>query len=70
MSYIEPLEPIVTKIERCARCGEDHESICFQPFSKPLEELPGWRYWAMCPVQQEPILMCVEEDTNASSSRV
>jgi hypothetical protein len=50
----------VDDIKNCARCGEDHPSMTFRPFTNPNET---YAWWALCPTLGEPILMKVVEGT-------
>jgi hypothetical protein len=54
-------KPVTTTVRSCARCGEDHEKLTFQPFKRAVE--PGsseaLTHWAMCPNHDEPILMYI-----------
>lgn len=57
-------EPIRTSIEDCARCGNDHEDLAFNPFAEHCPEAgPSKRYthWTSCPVNGEPILLTIVE---------
>lgn len=54
-------------VNRCARCGQDHEGLEFRLFDRPCGE---WTHWAMCPVTQEPILCRIEESPLAGMRRV
>jgi len=49
---------VVTDIDGCARCGGTHR-LAFKPF-KNGRPVAGFGFWAMCPTNQEPILMKVE----------
>lgn len=44
---------------RCARCGQDHNSVVFMPLKRPVEYEGKvvWTHWAPCPVTGEPILV-------------
>jgi hypothetical protein len=57
-------KPIVTSVENCARCQQDHEPLLFKPFEINPIEVKGvtYGYWATCPVTMEPILLMVQED--------
>lgn len=48
-------------IQHCARCEENHNQLEFSEFFlHPVCDEQNnlcWKYWAMCPVQQEPILL-------------
>lgn len=50
-----------TSLSKCVRCGGAHV-IEWQPFERPIEipEQPPLTHWAMCPTNNEPILMRVE----------
>lgn len=58
---VEKLEYYTTDLVGCARChGEGHPRITFFRLThafQPQEHVPGWTYWAPCPVNGEPILM-------------
>ncbi len=45
-------------IQRCARCGTDHE-IKFKPLQRPSAE---WTHWGMCLVTNEPVMMQYTDD--------
>tara|TARA_R110002020_G_C15865401_1_gene737562 strand:+ start:172 stop:369 length:198 start_codon:yes stop_codon:yes gene_type:complete len=55
---------ISSNVTSCARCGENHNELQFQKFSKnPVcigEEVHN--YWQLCPVTNEPILLRVIEN--------
>lgn len=59
-------EGISLAIRNCARCGEDHPTLIFSPFTRPVRhaDLEGvlWTYWTACPTNDEPILLRVEQD--------
>lgn len=47
-------QKFVTSVGRCARCGEDHRAVLFEPFTKP----PGEdTHFGFCPRTGEPILL-------------
>lgn len=47
--------PSTGDVQKCSRCGNSHE-ITFKAFkNKP----PGYDYWSMCPILNEPILIKV-----------
>lgn len=48
------MNPITTTLTRCARCGQEHVDLVFQPLTQPQEE---WSHWAPCPATQEPIML-------------
>lgn len=41
-------------ITECARCGENHDKMTFNKFTKPSGKNT---HWGMCPVVNEPLLM-------------
>ena len=45
----------------CQRCGQDHIDLEFKDISNPSDE---WKFWAMCPLLSQPILLKVEKDLN------
>jgi len=52
--------PAMVDVRSCARCGQDHDKIVFQPFkeSRHSEHIA----WALCPNYGEPILLRKVED--------
>lgn len=42
-----------TDVSKCARCGQDHESLVFSP----LNNHPTYSHWVLCPVTFQPILL-------------
>ena len=57
---------IIKAIKRCARCGKDHDDLLFKEFVRPIADaypdgLP-WTHWAMCPVNKDPIVLCIMQD--------
>lgn len=50
---------ILADVFHCARCGENHDAIRFQKFTRPIVDADGtvWERWGMCPAMNEPILM-------------
>lgn len=48
---------ILVDISCCARCRGDHQQLKFVEFQSAP---PGYSHWAMCPTNNEPILMIVE----------
>jgi hypothetical protein len=53
------IDMLISELNNCARCGENHESICFYKLENPSDE---WTHWAMCPTFAEPIMMLVEDE--------
>lgn len=49
-------------IKNCARCHGNHEDVEFVRFNTPVYEGESlvWTHWAMCPTNEEPILLIVE----------
>lgn len=45
---------MATKVQKCARCGEDHEVEFFE-LKNPTDSFQT--HWATCPVTGEPIMM-------------
>jgi hypothetical protein len=54
---------MITDLQHCARCGNDHTGIEWLKLTVPIEDDDGtvWAYWAPCPTNGEPILMKVSE---------
>ena len=61
---------LTVTIKHCARCQGTHPDLVFAKLAHPMVvefELDGlegkrtYHYWAMCPANQEPILMEVSE---------
>lgn len=50
---------VISELNNCARCGDNHKSICFYKFDNPVND---FTYWTMCPATNEPILLKIEED--------
>lgn len=44
---------LILQIEKCARCGNDHE-VQFQKFTRPAGE---WTHFGECPMTNEPVLL-------------
>lgn len=49
----------VSLLRDCARCGKDHKNLLFVPLTNAADE---WKWWCMCPIIQEPILLALSED--------
>jgi len=49
---------MTVSIESCARCGGTHENLVFRELQNPP---PDWRYFATCPVTQQPIWLMKKE---------
>jgi len=41
-------------VRSCARCGQDHEDMVFEPLSNASDE---WEWWGMCRTNQQPVLL-------------
>lgn len=50
-------------VHNCQRCGHDHAGMDFRPLPNPADE---WKYWAVCPETQCPVLLRVEDDGAAA----
>lgn len=50
----------VIDVTNCARCGNNHIKLRFEPLTQPTYD--GWTFWAPCPTNGEPILMQVAEE--------
>lgn len=46
-------------VKCCQRCGQNHSQLKFGRLSNPTDE---WRWWALCPVNRQPILLKVEKE--------
>lgn len=55
----KPPSRILKRVIGCARCGETHFDLPTRDFASPIQ-LGGdtWHRWAMCPRNNEPILIC------------
>lgn len=51
---------MVIDVEKCARCGEDHDDVAFQRFERPIKHKEEWTHWGTCPKTGEPIILRVE----------
>ena len=47
-----------TDVINCARCGETHRHVLFEPFTKTPEP---FTHYGTCPATNEPILMIVQQ---------
>lgn len=45
---------LAKEITNCARCNQTHKDLWFKKFTRPFED---YLYFALCPTNQEPILM-------------
>jgi hypothetical protein len=51
-------ESFESSVKHCARCGEDHEEVQFEPFTRFVPDPDGdYTQWALCPTTGEPILL-------------
>lgn len=44
----------VTDVKGCPRCGLNHAQLRFTRLTNPVDD---WKWWALCPVNGQPILM-------------
>ena len=49
----------IDSLNKCSRCGGDHKSITFEKLERPLGNLT---HFAMCPTNNQPIMMTIEEN--------
>lgn len=66
-------ERLVTDVNHCARCGENHLQLTFIKFTgRPVfDERGDYDYWALCPVTRDPLLLSksiMDEYTNGDKS--
>lgn len=55
-------------ITGCARCGGDHEAT-FKPLTNPIVTTEvTFQWWAPCPVNGEPIVMCQVDDVSDTTA--
>lgn len=47
---------LIREVPDCARCGETHH-VKFIPLTKPMNSLPDHKWFGICPVNGEPLLM-------------
>ena len=59
--------PAMLDVRSCARCGQDHDKLVFQPFQEP--EHSACLGWALCPTYGEPILLREELDPMSNELR-
>lgn len=55
-----------TNIQKCSRCGTNHERVEVRPFTNPPsaevgESQPIATHFAECPLLREPILIVMDE---------
>ena len=51
------MEGATATVAICARCNGVHLNLQFKEFTNPIED---YKYWAMCPTLNEPILMGIK----------
>lgn len=53
------IKTISLPVRSCARCGEDHDSVEYREFQRPVIDPDGttWGWWGTCPTSGDPILM-------------
>lgn len=59
------MKSISITVKRCARCGENHHQLEFKRIHNPIEHgdgEPDSTYWAVCPTNGDPVLLCIVED--------
>ncbi len=51
--------PIISDVFHCARCGQNHDGVEFEAFTRPPVDDDGtvWERWGVCPTTGEPILL-------------
>lgn len=49
----------IALIQKCARCGLDHQDMIFDSFTVAIVTTDGtvYAWWAPCPTNREPILV-------------
>lgn len=55
---------LTMNVEGCARCGGDHQDVCFKPLTRHMatpEGVPIGSHWAPCPENGEPILLTITD---------
>jgi len=52
----------VTDLSDCARCGGIHDNLEFKPLQNPADD---WRFWAMCPETDQPVLGAIVSGPHA-----
>ena len=50
-----------TSVKACARCGQDHDSVQFVPFTNPTDDVT---HYGTCPVRYQPILCMARAATD------
>lgn len=46
-------------VNQCQRCGNDHPAMVFWELTNPAD---NYKYWALCPVTDEPVMLAVYPD--------
>ena len=56
-------QTLYVPVFNCARCGQDHAEIKYKQFKRPFVDSDGtiYQWWAICPVNNDPILMHAEQ---------
>lgn len=64
------LEPVdknfSASVNRCARCGQDHELVAFNVLLNHPEDIT---HFGTCPNTQQPILMLMKEDAQEQGDK-
>jgi hypothetical protein len=55
---------IKVDVRRCARCRGDHNKLHFKKLIFPIEAHEEYTHFALCPKNNQPILMRVYEQTD------
>lgn len=58
MIYV--LQTKLVNVKHCQRCGTNHNNLKFLELFNPVDD---WKYWAMCPVMDQPILLKIRQDS-------
>lgn len=63
MTGDEPDE-IQLDIQRCARCGGDHDGLIFLKLLRPavIDDTLVATHWSLCPSNGQPIMMTVVDE--------
>ena len=52
---------VVTNVQTCARCGDNHDLVRFSQLTNPCG---GLTHWAPCPTNGEPIMLAIVPGKN------
>lgn len=63
------MEIITIGVEKCQRCGYDHEAMEFEELLNATTE---YNRWGMCPIAEQPLLLAItnSDPTTMKTKRI